>query len=566
VNTSTKEFWKVVALFVASAALLTVISTPMNYSFVAWVAIVPFLIACSPTTKKWQLVLGAWFIGFIYWTGNLYWLWYVTAAGQLALCLYLGAYWAAIAACVRLSRAKGFPLFIAAPILWCGAETLQGWFCDGVAWRFLAHSQYANLPLIQIADIFGAAGVTFLIAMVNGLAADWIIASKEKRTWRFASLIKGAITAILLVAAVIYGYWRISQWRTSVSEGPIISALQPNVPLEVKESEDKSEEIFADCLRDSTAARDIRAKLIAWPETMVQAVLNPEVLRLIEPNSQQHRFDAALREHAKGKCYVLVGAYGRTIKWTGGQPDYDQKYNSAFLYRADGTLDSKSYNKIHLVPFGEVVPFKQSIPWLHALLMNFTPYDYDYTLDYGTEYTVFEMTDGGQYHFGVLICYEDTVPYIAQRLAVDEQGKKKVDWLVNISNDGWFVRFVDSKVFPSTELRQHAAICVFRAVENRLPILRSVNTGISCLIDSHGQIRNGYLAGNLPHKAMDRQGMAGWFADIVIIDKRVSFFSKHGQWLGFGCTILFGIALAIQIIAPLLIRNPKMSNPKSKSV
>jgi apolipoprotein N-acyltransferase len=386
--------------------------------------------------------------------------------------------------------------------------------------------------------------------MVNGLIADWILAAKEKRMFCLKSLVRGAITAVLLIVTTVYGYVSLTMWAVSLSEGPIISALQPNVPLEVKESEDKSDEIFADCLRDSVAARGAGAKLIAWPETMVQAVLNPEVLRLVEPNSQQRKFDAALREHAKGKCYVLVGAYGRTVKWTAGQPDYDQKYNSAFLYRADGTLDPKSYNKIHLVPFGEVVPFKQSIPWLHSLLVYFTPYDYDYTLDYGTEYTVFDMNDGGRYRFGVLICYEDTVPHIAQRLAVDKDGKKKVDWLVNISNDGWFVRFVGSKIIPSTELRQHAAICVFRAVENRLPILRSVNTGISCLIDSNGKIRDGYLAGNLPHKAMERQGMAGWFADIVLIDKRVSFFSLHGQWLGFSCAILFVGMLLIQLIFP----------------
>jgi apolipoprotein N-acyltransferase len=535
--------------------LLTVISAPVNFSFVAWVAIVPFLLASAQAVKKWQLVLGAWLVGFIYWAGNLYWLWYVTGAGQIALCMYLGIYWAGLAVCVRYCRAKGYPLFIVAPILWAGAETLQGWFCDGVAWRFLAHSQYSNLTLIQIADVVGTAGVTFVIAMVNGLAADWIIASKEKRLRQWQNLIKGAITVILLSITTYYGHVSLKSWAVSIAEGPIIAALQPNVPLEVKESEDKSDEIFADCLRDSDAARDARAKLIAWPETMVQAVLNPEVLRLVEPNSQQRKFDAALREHTKGKCYALVGAYGRTIKWTGGQPDYDQKYNSAFLYRADGTPDSKSYNKIHLVPFGEVVPFKQSIPWLHSLLMNFTPYDYDYTLDYGTEYTVFEMADGGHYRFGVLICYEDTVPYIARNLAIAKQLKtqnsklKTVDWLVNISNDGWFVRFADLKVFPSTELRQHAAICVFRAVENRLPILRSVNTGISCLIDSNGKIRDGYLAGNLPKKAMDRQGMAGWFADIVLIDKRITFFSLYGQWLGFGCAALFVALLLIQLFS-----------------
>jgi apolipoprotein N-acyltransferase len=160
------------------------------------------------------------------------------------------------------------------------------------------------------------------------------------------------------------------------------------------------------------------------------------------------------------------------------------------------------------------------------------------------------------YRFSVMICYEDTVPAIARRFAVGG-GQKQVDWLVNISNDGWFVRFKDDAarpesnkvVCPSTELSQHAAICVFRAVENRLAVLRSVNTGISCLIDTVGRIRNGFVAGTLPREAMAREGMAGWFADKMPIDKRVTFFSKHGQWLDFCCA---GCLVSIIIVPPLV--------------
>ena len=168
------------------------------------------------------------------------------------------------------------------------------------------------------------------------------------------------IVLVLIIAAVVYGYWRIGQWKDSITQGPIVAAVQPNVPLEVKESGDKSQEIFADCLRDSMAAQNAGAKFIAWPETMVQAVLNPEVLMLMEPNSSDRQFDIMLREHAQGKSYVLVGAYGRTIKWIADRPDYDKKYNSAFMYLPDGSQDPNRYDKIHLVPFGEVVPFKQS--------------------------------------------------------------------------------------------------------------------------------------------------------------------------------------------------------------
>ena len=81
------------------------------------------------------------------------------------------------------------------------------------------------------------------------------------------------------------------------------------------------------------------------------------------------------------------------------------------------------------------------------------------------------------------------------------------------------------------ELAQRTAISVFRCVENRISIIRSVNTGISCLIEPTGKIRNGYRDGNLPQKAMARQGVAGWFVDTVLLDRRITFFSKHGRWL-----------------------------------
>jgi apolipoprotein N-acyltransferase len=156
------------------------------------------------------------------------------------------------------------------------------------------------------------------------------------------------------------------------------------------------------------------------------------------------------------------------------------------------------------------------------------------------------------FKFGVIICYEDTIPAIARRFTLDKRGKKRIDWLVNISNDGWFVRFkVDPKrVISNAELSQHAAICAFRAVENRVAIARSVNTGISCLIDSLGQIRNGYIeaSDDFPVVAMERQGMSGWFVDRMPIDKRVTFFSKYGQCLDFCCAVCLVVVIIIQFL------------------
>ncbi|UCF43009.1 MAG: apolipoprotein N-acyltransferase, partial [Planctomycetota bacterium] len=272
-------------------------------------------------------------------------------------------------------------------------------------------------------------------------------------------------------------------------------------------------------------------------------------------------YDKVIREHAKNMAFVLVGGYRAQLRQRGVSTASLARYNSAFLYGPDGEQSDKQYSKIHLVPFGEFVPFRKSLPPLYNLLMMFTPYDYDYSLDAGTEYTVFEMSSGeGEneriYRFSVMICYEDAVPEIARRFARGEQGQKRLDWLVNISNDGWFVQLKDEKIVPSTELAQHAAICVFRAVENRLAVVRSVNTGVSCLIDSLGRVKDGYQAGNLPGEAMARTACAGWFIDRVAIDKRTTFFSRYGQWLDFFCAFCLFLLIIVPTSARF-IRNTK---------
>ena len=562
--------------FVVSAAMLTVIQAPIGWSALAWVAYVPFILASSPQTQPRWLFVISYLACFFYWLGNLYWLVPVTVAGWLVFCLYTALLWPILTLCLRYCRARGIPLFLAAAVLIVGVERMQGLFLGGFFWRFLAHSQYENITLIQIADIFGAGGVSFLVAMVNGLVAELVIDATSCHTERsegsrflgrirrsFASLrmtmlLRAAVVGAAVVAAVAYGRWRIAQEGECVQAGPVVAMLQSNVPQSVKRSFESGNELFDGLMEHSNVAVEAGAELIVWPETMVQAYLDAQVWRFLVSAEEAQSLDKALREHAQGKAYVLVGAYGAELRQN-GQDRYLARYNSAFLYRPDGGQDGKRYDKIHLVPFGEVLPLRRSFAWFYELLMKikFIPYNFDYSLDYGSQYTVFEMAGGrGQekqtaaYKFGVMICYEDTVPAIGRRFALDGGGRKRLDWLVNISNDGWFVRFKDEQVQPSAELPQHAAVCVFRAVENRLAVLRSVNTGISCVIDSLGRIRDGYLEGTLPRKAMARTGMPGWLTDRVPIDRRTTFFSKYGQWLDFCCEL----CVILLIIVPLSVR------------
>ena len=251
--------------------MLTVIQPPISWAPLAWVALVPFILACSPAARPKPLVLAAYLVSLCYWLGNLYWIAPVTLLGWAAFCAYTALLWPILAIALRYCRIKKIPLFLAVPILVVGTECLQGLFLGGFYWRHLSHSQYANITLIQIADIFGAAGVSFLIAMVNGLLAELILAAREKNIFKIGNLLKTALVCAAVAAAVIYGQWRINQSDRCVTKGPLVAAVQSNVPQSVKRSFQQSETIFDDLMQNSIASTEAGAELIVWPETMVQA-------------------------------------------------------------------------------------------------------------------------------------------------------------------------------------------------------------------------------------------------------------------------------------------------------
>ena len=547
-----KGIFPVFASFAGTAIMLTLAQQPFAFWPLAWIAYVPFILVClhdsrdtSHESRATKLYLTAFIVSTCYWLGNIYWMGFVTIVGWIAFCLYTALLWPILALSLRWCNKKQVPLFIAFPVLIVGIEQMQGLFLGGFYWNYLAHSQQPNTALIQIADIFGAAGVSFLVGMVNGLIAEILLVRKWRLVFR-----NFVLAAIILASTLAYGCWRINQSEKCVTAGPLIGAVQTNIPISVKKSFAAEEQIFDQVLGESDQCVSAGAKLVAWPETMVQAILNPQVLRLLIDTHQYKTFDEKIREHAKKGAYLLVGAYDATPAYEANNIRLAEKFNSAFLYRPDGSLAAEKYSKIFLVPFGETLPFS-NIPFTRQLFLMLSPYDFDYTINPGTKYTVFSMQPPDTnmvYRFSVMICYEDAVPELARRFALDDKGRKQTDWLVNISNDGWFVRFEKGKVLPATELSQHAAICAFRAVENRLAVLRSVNTGISCMIDTLGRIKNNYVSGNLPQKAFDRQGMKGWFADIVPIDARTTYFSKHGQWLDFACEFSVFIIIIAYII------------------
>jgi apolipoprotein N-acyltransferase len=202
---------------------------------------------------------------------------------------------------------------------------------------------------------------------------------------------------------------------------------------------------------------------------------------------------------------------------------------------SSGNLLSPRYDKIHLVPFGEFVPFKQSIPWLYHWFMMLSPYDQDYTLTPGdaTALTVFPLPGDksvasapSPVRFVTPICFEDLDAPLVACMFRPEAGSaaKRADFIVNITNDGWF---------KAGEPAQHLQAARFRSIENRVPTARSVNTGISAFVDSYGR-----LLGQIP------KGQEGTLAQAIRLDRRLTWYTCYGNLFVLACIVATVLLIA----------------------
>jgi len=216
--------------FIVSAVVLTCIQPPLGWAFLAWVAFVPFVLGCSPRSKAGPQALAAYLVSALYWMGNLYWMVPITTIGWVVFCLYTALLWPILVLGVRWCRIRNVPLFLALPVFIVGIEQMQGLFVGGFLWRLLGHSQYRSITIIQIADIFGAGGVSFLVAMVNGLVADLVVSGlrgqgRRKSLLGTGQLAQIAIVGVALAGAVVYGRWRIGQSAEFIEDGPVVVQL-----------------------------------------------------------------------------------------------------------------------------------------------------------------------------------------------------------------------------------------------------------------------------------------------------------------------------------------------------
>jgi apolipoprotein N-acyltransferase len=567
---------------VTSAVLLWACFFPLACGWLAWVALVPLLCLVRSQARAWQIYSIAWLTGLLFFWAAIQWMrvadyrMYFTWAMLATYCsLYVPV---TIWLVRRLDQRLRWPLVISLPLVWSGLEFVRSFLGTGFAWYFLAHSQHQWLPIIQVADLGGAYTVTFLIAAVNA----WLFEVCYTQAWfrgflglpdhqvqRPRSLVlQGTCVLALFGATLAYGSLRLAE--VNPTAGPRVAILQGNLDQRLRiQAAMKFGEAAQTMLHHyselSLKALPARPALIIWPETSfpLDWMEDPNgtplppwdvILRALRgdtswerDNQPAHEADARFTKYLLARvCPVPGPAVLLGVNAEVGNPEgkVQKRYCSALLV-GPGAAAAR-YDKMHRVPFGEYVPLRDILPFMS----NFAPYEFDYSITPGTRFTRFSV-DG--YHFGSLICFEDSDPYLARQYAVEGVDGPPVDFLVNISNDGWFD--------GSSEHDEHLAICRFRAVETRRAIARAVNMGISAIIDSNGQVlapeklpQGGELelwqinrpsdSGALPVSQWQRfKQVAGVLLATVPIDHRESLYARWGDWLGWGCVGIVAVGL-----------------------
>jgi apolipoprotein N-acyltransferase len=517
-------------LVLFSAALQIIIFPLPNLYGFSWIAIAPLIVAIlrarvpetlhldghSPLlpATPWQGFVLGYVCGILWLAGTCYWIFDTMRryggmplpAALLALilfCMYVGLYHGLFGLLLALvagskqtvSGASIRRALVAIPFLWVAVE-LARTRITAFPWELLGYSQTGNFALTRIATLTGVYGLSFEIVLVNSVFAAAFLAAKERRKW----LLAAACGAALILQA--------GQWLTppAVLSDRAALLVQPNIPIQSGEMWTK--EYFQSMLRDlvslslHTASGEAQHYgLIVWPESPSPFYTNDFLFR------------EAVGEMAKESgSWVLVGSIGVTPALHVSEGS--QIFNSAALVNPQGEWVGR-YDKVHLVPFGEYLPFPQIFAFAGGLTKEVGEFQH------GASHA---PLDAGGERLGVFICYESIFP--------DEvrQGPwQGAQVLVNISNDGWYG--------DSGAWKQHLEQTQMRAIENDRWLLSATNTGMTASIDPYGRI-----VAATPRKI--RTVLAAPYA----LRTGTTFYTRHGDWFAYLCAIISVGALGSRFV------------------
>ena len=502
------------------SAILQILCFPSpSFYFLSWIALAPLLVALidrrySPTLLRG--VLLAYFSGVIWYAGTCYWIFHVMhvygglsepiALGVLVLfCLYLALYHALFGFVLGLLTRSCFfanaRVLILVPVLWVGVELARA-HLTSFPWDLLGYAQVNNLPLTRIATFTGVYGLSFVVALVNTIFALGFLLPRERRLSVALVAVRGAI-ALDSGAAVPY---------LPVHPDHVAQLVQVNLPiLQANWAPGFYDQTIAQLVQLSTEG--VRATqprsnpaMIVWPESPAPFFTN-------DPKFQ-HWMSALAQD---SRAYLIVGSLG---VHQGNKPENSEVFNSAQLVEPDGSLGPR-YDKIHLVPFGEFVPFRHLLSFAESLTHDIGD------LSRGNERNVLPMDD---HKIGTFICYESIFPDEVLQFA-----QNGAELFVNISDDGWYGDYGA----PG----QHLNMARMRAIENARWLLRATNNGITVSISPLGE-----LVATAPRNA--RAVLQAPYS----FESGTTFYTRHGDWFAHSCAIISVLAL---IMAALSGRLPQ---------
>jgi len=447
---------------------------PLELAPLAWLAPVPWLLLIrSERLSGRRPYLALWFASFLFHLAAYYWVTlphWSTSFGWLAMSAYLAFYFPVFIGLSRVAvhRLRMSPL-AAAPVVWVGLELARAHLVTGFAMGNLSHTQYRDIWLLQVSDLFGAYAVSFAMVFVAACIARMIPWDQKPRAW-WPILPASAMFAVVIG----YGAWRAQQQTTT--PGPTVALIQGSIDIEMKYDPTQGQRIFDEYfgLSKQAVAENANLDLIVWPETMFRYPWFRFASDFVPPADAEWTPEQLMgrsREAVSQAVLPLGVPLLLGIDTVRESRAGSERYNSA-LFLDRNANEIGWYAKCHLVPFGEYVPLAETFPWLYRL----TPLPGGINRGTGPQ----SVPVGGT-HYSPDICYENTIPHLirAQVAQLRAEGAEP-DVLVNLTNDGWF--------WGSTELDMHLACSVFRAIECRKPFLVAANTGFSAWVDSNGRI------------------------------------------------------------------------------
>jgi len=495
------------------SGILLILSFPnFDLEFLAWFALVPLLYSIEGKGAYRSFKLGcltgiASFLGILYWIvvavhtyGNIPLI--PSVLILLLLVAYLSLFIGAFTFLTRLIQMRsGVQTFLFTPFLWVALEYLRSLLLTGFPWANLGYSQYLNLPFIQMADVTGAYGLSFVILFVNA-TFFWILRQWPKRVFPLKEV---TVTVILVLGFVIYGYTKMGIVdRQMIQNPPLkIGLVQGDIDQSIKWDKAFQLETLEIYEKLSLRVAEDKPDLIIWPETATPFFFQ---------DAKEYQ-PLVLDIPKKTNAFLLFGS--PSYKIDKGKVKH---YNSAYLVSPSGEPVGK-YDKIHLVPFGEYVPMQDLLFFIGSLGEGIGDFKS------GKEIYNFSLPQG---KFGVLICFEIIFPDLCRKFV-----KEGANFLVTITNDAWFGR--------TSAPYQHFSMAAFRAVENRVFVARAANTGITGIIDPTGKIlKEGGI--------FKREAMNG----MIRLSNRKTFYTLHGDVFAWACS-----AFSILLLAYALTRKPE---------